>query len=365
MANDNDDLKKTLQPVAQDSNARATDIGRSNGNTDGSSARKDVLYRYVGNDVTPTFSVAAENDEVVRVIAHNMPDGAKATLQTVFGLGSGDSFTDVCQKGQAIELSAGHNIIVVPFSGRYRVLFKDGWENAADARIAVMRQERLNNDAASTDGDADWQETGVTKCEANKLWRQETNQYGRLRWVNSGEDCGWQGTAVYKCKSDGLYEKEVNVPGNIRWTKVSNDCGWADTGDERCTDHAIYRKQVNKAGDVRWVNSGESCYDPTYAMPCGGWAFGPGDDVDPEATVVFTTCEGTDLGIRIYATARPGATVPIYDCSADETCPTSGSIIGYAANRTVTGVRNLCADLSDKLYTCSASHGGTSNPEIG
>lgn len=351
---DETDLKKTLAPMAQGQDPREAEFWQTNQNTDGSASRKDAVYRYTGNDVTPTFSVSAENDEIVRVVGHNFPEGVVATLQAVYGSGAGDSYTDVVVKGFPIELSAEQNILVVKLSGRYRFLFKDSWEAAADARIAIMRQERV---AESYDGGTpEWVDTGVLQCRDGVLYRQQQNQFGRLRWITSNEDCSWVPTGELQCRGEeGLWQRERNIVGDYRWTLYAEDCGWVPTGEVQCrADHAIWQRERNAAGDYRWTQTTATCYDPTFPLPCKGWAFGPGDVVDPAAIVEFENCNGEGLGYFIYAEPAPGHTIPVYKCG-DMDCPVPENIIGYAANMTRTGVRDICDDATRTKYACATT----------
>ena len=119
---------------------------------------------------------------------------------------------------------------------------------------------------------------------------------------------------------------------------------WVYTGREDCRDAVLYRQEQNQHGHLRWVAAG-TCYDPTYPLPCGGWAFGPGDIRDPAATVELTDCiEGVGQNLWVYPAPAPGRTFPVYDCAVDFYCLSDEDVYGYAANQTRTGIRNLCYD---------------------
>lgn len=340
------DVRKSLRHTNNARGDTSVEFNHTEQNTDGSlMARHERMYRNVGLDVTPTFSVAAEFDEIVRVVAFNFPAGVAATLQFVIGCHSGEDFSDVVHEGIPVVVSADDTIITIPFSGRFRFLFKGGWPE--EARIGIVRQERIPTEDFGFGGELDWQPTGLLDCRAEGLFQQEVNQHGRFRWVNTGRDCGWQSTGELQCRVDGLYERQRNEAGDFRWIRLATDCQWVPTGERQCrTDHRVWQLERNRAGDFRWTQTSDVCgYDPTYPLPCGGWAFGPGDVRDPAATVELTDCvDDVGQGIWLYPAAGPGHTVPVYDCTADFYCLEPDDIEGYASNTTITGVRNMCYD---------------------
>lgn len=105
---------------------------------------------------------------------------------------------------------------------------------------------------------------------------------------------------------------------------------WNETGLERCEDHVLQVQQINDCGDMRWEDTDRSCgWIPTYEFPCGGLGFRPEDDVDPEATVEMTGCDGADGPIvYIYPEPNEHASKPIYGCTTGG-CE-EGEILGYA-----------------------------------
>ena len=347
-----DDLKKTLAPVARDARPQSTKFYHD-GNVDGSTIRQNRLYTDQGVDTTPTFSVAAEMDEQLVLTAYDFPAGAVGIVQHVLGPNSGDDFTNYMVEGLQVALTAENTQILLCNSGRYRVLFRGGWPDGA--KVGELRQQRTGECGSRGRTALDWQPTGLLDCRGSDLFQQEVNQYGRFRWVDTGRDCGWQATGELQCRVDGLYQRERNEAGDFRWTRIAPDCQWVPTGERQCrTDHREWQLERNRAGDYRWTQTGDVCgYDPTYPLPCGGWAFGPGDVRDPAATVQLTDCvDNVGQGIWLYPTAGPGHTVPVYDCIADFYCLTPDDIEGYAANQTITGIRNMCHDGT----SCGCNH---------
>lgn len=105
---------------------------------------------------------------------------------------------------------------------------------------------------------------------------------------------------------------------------------WEETGATRCNleTHEVEVQEVNRCGNLRWVpHETETCgWIPTYELPCGGLAFRPEDDRDPEATVEIDGCGG-DTVAYIYPTPTPHATKAITGC---ESCEDGQEVIGYA-----------------------------------
>lgn len=141
-------------------------------------------------------------------------------------------------------------------------------------------------------------------------------------------DTEWQENGAQRCdiETDMLQRQEISNCDNLRWVDV-RPLNWQDTGGIRCTDHVEEKQQANDCGDLRWVPTGTSCgWIATYELPCGGLAFRPEDDRDPDATAEIDGCGEGEVAY-LYPTPMPWASKPITDCDA---CVGGGTVVGYA-----------------------------------
>lgn len=201
-------------------------------------------------------------------------------------------------------------------------------------------------------GDLNWVDTGDIRCvvaviegddeEVEIVEKQQVNDCGDHRWVFSDEQT-WIPTGEIECRDfdthipadadeeesrDGtLWRKEVNDCGMTRWVEVE-PLTWTPTGLLQCVDHVEQAQEVNQCGLTRWVDTGDSCdWIATYRLPCGGLAFRPEDDRDPDADVELTTCDDEVL-VYLYPEPKPWASWPVTDCGD---CG-EGEVLGYALN---------------------------------
>jgi hypothetical protein len=99
---------------------------------------------------------------------------------------------------------------------------------------------------------------------------------------------------------------------------------WVETCEKKCVNNRVHQQEQNGAGAIRWVPTDDVCgYCPSVKL-CPGYAYGPFDDVDPDATVPVLDTNGAVKGY-IYPSGRPHATVPVANAQ--------GHLLGYASNQ--------------------------------
>lgn len=193
-------------------------------------------------------------------------------------------------------------------------------------------------------GPLNWQDTGDFRCNAaaGTKEKKQVNDCGNARWIADGA-LTWVDTGVTRCNlaTNSQSHQEVNECGNLRWVS-DGQIVWTPTGDTRCRNSRVQNEQTNACGGIRWVTTTEACsgdddqdsFIASYPIPgtCG-WAYRPGDPIDPAATVQLENCDGAGLALWIYPTPNtyPLATIPVYDCMGAD-CPPGSEALGYARN---------------------------------
>lgn len=214
--------------------------------------------------------------------------------------------------------------------------------------LLVQYIDNCGNTEWRDEGQLVWEATGQVVCsrdwdheagEPGSTRVEQVNICGQTRWVD-GDPQRWVDTGAVRCvtgpaEGDDPVEEYterqvVNDCGDLDWIR-DEDIAWVDTGVTRCENNIVQRQQVNPCGRLRWSDTDESCgYLATYPLPCGGLAFRPDDNRDPEATVEIRNCDD-ELVAYIYPTPRPGAITPVHQ--GCEGC--GGELMGFAVNGSI------------------------------
>lgn len=241
---------------------------------------------------------------------------------------------------QPVRLTANNSIVVLdyPQGSALRAVYHGTGLETGEVYV-VARQSSTSNLTPELRGCPTgvlWNDTGVQRCTATMVQRQQQNSCGNIRWVDA-YPVTWVATGVYTCSGDTVRRQEINDCGQLRYI-AEGPVVWNDTGVERCVDNFVERQQINDCGNLRWVVTTTTCgYCATLKLPGGGLAFRPTDTRDPLATVELTTCVDEDeepevIGY-IYPVSSPGACVAVTEC---DDCGLidgdGGQVIGYAVN---------------------------------
>lgn len=115
-----------------------------------------------------------------------------------------------------------------------------------------------------------WVEGALVACvdvgdATESIFREETNQCGDVRRVNTGNKCctpAWIPSTplTYDCTQLTLRVNEEDGCGNTRLNSTDNPVLWSTTGDTRCQPGDIFEvEQTNQCGETRWFATGAPC----------------------------------------------------------------------------------------------------------
>lgn len=257
---------------------------------------------------------------------------------------------------QPVRLTSTNSIVVLDYpqgSALRAVYHGDGLETG---EVFVVAREsdttNLTDELRGCPKGVIWNDTGVQRCTATMVQRQQQNSCGNIRWVDA-YPVTWVATGTYTCAGDVVRRQEMNDCGQLRYID-EGPVVWTDTGLTRCVDNFVQAQQTNDCGAIRWQTTTETCgFCATLKLSDGSRAFRPTDTRDPDATVELTTCveEGEEPEVigYLYPTSRPGACVAVVGCQEDNILDCgdgNGEVIGYAVNP-------LCnIKLEDSCSTC-------------
>ena len=243
---------------------------------------------------------------------------------------------------QPVRLTANNSIVVLdyPQGSALRAVYHGPGLETGEVYV-VARQSSTTNLTPELRGcpiGVIWEETGVQRCTATMVQRQEQNSCGNIRWVDAYA-VTWVDTGSYDCSTGTVRRQQVNDCGMTRWVDMSAVV-WTDTGVTRCQSNFVEKQQSNDCGALRWLVTTETCgFCATLKLPGGGLAFRPTDIRDPAATVELRTCPDPDVpgdtGLLlgyIYPTSRPGVCVAVTECfnCFDDGLDPGEEVIGYA-----------------------------------
>lgn len=277
--------------------------------------------------------------ERVELQAGKMPDVCgciiiSSTKPSIIGTAELNCPTCEESEPQPIRLTRTNPIVVLdyPQGSALRAIYHGGGLETGEVYV-VARQSNTTNLTDELRGcpkGVIWEDTGVSRCTATMVQRQQQNSCGNIRWVDA-YPVTWVDTGVFDCSTGVVRRQQINDCGALRW-QGATPVTWTDTGVERCINNFVEAQQVNDCGVIRWQLTERSCgFCATLELPGGGRAFRPTDTRDPEATVELTDCDGEEVIGYLYPTSREGVCVAVTQCG---TCPggTGGDVIGYALN---------------------------------
>lgn len=285
--------------------------------------------------------------ERVELASGKMPEVCGCTIVSATKpsvIGTAELNCPTCEESvpQPVRLTRTNPIVVLdyPQGSALRAVYHGGGLETGEVYV-VARQSNTTNLTDELRGcpkGVIWEETGVQRCTATMVQRQEQNSCGNIRWVDA-YPVTWTDTGLYDCATGVVRRQQINDCGSTRW-QDGPPVTWTDTGLTRCVDNFVEAQQVNDCGVVRWQVTAETCgFCATLKLPDGSRAFRPTDTRDPEATVELMSCadegETPELIGYLYPISRPGACVAVVECQSDNVfnCGDGdGEVIGYAVN---------------------------------